>query len=64
MIFAKIEGLRQNKEQNPIHFHLFAGKGKKWGKKGREKGKNNILISSFLKESLDESGKKECRAFT
>lgn len=44
--------------QNPIHIHPFAGKGKKWGKKGREKGKNSILTPLFLKEGLDESGKR------
>ena len=47
IIGTKIECLRQNKGQNPIHFHPFAGKGKKWGKKGNEKGKNNILIPPF-----------------
>ena len=56
--YTTIDCLRQNKRQNPIHFHPFAGKDKKWGKKGREKGKNNILTPPFLKESLDDSGKK------
>ena len=37
----------QNKGQNLIHIHPFASKAKKWGTRRKEKGKNNILTSSF-----------------
>lgn len=56
--YTKIDCLRQNKRQNPIHFHPFAGKGKKWGTKGRKSAKTIFSSLPFLKKVWTNQGKR------
>ena len=51
---TKIKSLQQNKEQNPIHFHPFASKAKKWGTRRKKKKKKQYSHPSLSFRKTEE----------